>query len=137
MLMLYFEWQYIFQPLCLNNLEEEVLDYKLESPSLMPSVQKETKRPTNSTELCCYWQEVGKMKMLSGTLRFPNLTSLAKCSLAKCILALLVSNADTERVFSIIRKIVTDYRTEMDQSTLCALVSCKLNSNYPMRIRKG
>ena len=64
------------------------------------------------------------MKTLCGTPRFPNFTRLAKC-----ILSLPISNVDTERVFSIVRKIVTDYRTEMDQSTLCALVSCKLNSN--------
>lgn len=57
------------------------------------------------------------MKTLDGTGRFPTFTRLA------------VPNADTERVFSIVKKIVTEYHTEMDQSTLCALVSCKLNSN--------
>ena len=64
------------------------------------------------------------MKTLAGLARFPNFTRLAKC-----VLALPVSNADTERVFSIVRKIVTEYRTEMEQSTLCALLSCKLNSS--------
>ena len=59
-----------------------------------------------------------------GSARFPNLSQLAKC-----ILALPVSNAETERVFSVVRKIVTDYQTQMDQSTLCALISCKLNSD--------
>ena len=61
------------------------------------------------------------MKTLAGSARFPNFTRLAKC-----VLALPVSNADTE---SIVRKIVTEYRTEMEQSTLCALLSCKLNSS--------
>lgn len=81
-----------------------MLDYKLASISSMPT----------TTEL---WQQVGQMCVLNGKLRFPNLSKLAKC-----ILALPVSNADTERVFSIVKKIVTSYR-----STLCALVSCKLN----------
>ncbi len=53
-----------------------------------------------------------------GAVRFPNLSRLAKC-----VLALPVSNAETERVFSIVRKIVTDYRTQMDQNALCALLS--------------
>ena len=46
--------------------------------------------------------------------------------LTKC---LPVSNADTERVFSTVRKIITDYRTEseMEQDTLCALLTCKIN----------
>ena len=59
-----------------------------------------------------------------GTLCFPH---LANC--AKCVLALLVSNADTERVFSIVKKIVTSYRTDLEQTKLCALVSCKFNSD--------
>ena len=69
---------------------------------------------------CVCWQEIGRMKTC-GTPRFPNCTRLAK--------SLPISNADTQRVFSIVRKIVTDYFTEMDKSMLCALVSCNLNSN--------
>ena len=62
------------------------------------------------------------LKTLEGADRFLYLVQLVKC-----ILALPHSNADTERVFSIVHKIVTDYRMEMDQSTLCALVACKMN----------
>ena len=67
--------------------------------------------------MCSYWEEIGRMKTLDGRPRFPHLTSLAKC-----ILSLPVSNADTERVFSNVRKIVTDYRTKMEQSTLCTTI---------------
>jgi len=102
----------------LDVLEEEVLDYKLSPPSAIPSVHKEPGKPTKSAELCVYCQEIGRMKTC-GTPRL----------LAKCVLSLPISNADTEMVFSIVRKIVTDYRTKKDQSTLCALVPCKLNSN--------
>ena len=107
-----------------DTLEEEALDYILTPSSTMPSVRKEEGKPTQSVDMCVYWQEIGRMKTLEGRPRFPNLTKLAKC-----LLALPHSNADTERVFSMVRKIVTDYRTEMEQSTLCALVACKLNSD--------
>ncbi len=59
---------------------------------------------------------------MQGENQFPVLVSLSKC-----LLSLPISNADTERVFSIVRKIVTDYRKEMEQDTLCALLTCKLN----------
>lgn len=107
-------------------LEEEVLDYVLASSAVMPSVHKDDGKPTKSEELCKYWQEVGSMKTLQGDDRFPSLFLLAKC-----LLSLPVSNADTERVFSIVRKIITDYRTEMEQSTLCALLTCKMNCDCP------
>ena len=87
-------------------------------------MKKEEGKPTSGAELCKYWQAVGMMNCLDGTARFKYLSKLAKC-----LLDLPHSNADTERVFSIVRKIVTDFRTEMEQSTLCPLLSCKLNSD--------
>ena len=47
-------------------------------------------------QLRSYWREIGRMKTLP---QFPHLTSFAKC-----VLSLPVSNADTERVFSNVRK---------------------------------
>ena len=106
-------------------LEEETLDYILLPSSTLPSVvQGSEGQPIKSEEVCAYWQHIGRMTTLDGAARFPNLSRLAKC-----VLTLPVSNAETERVFSIVRKIVTDYRTQMDQSTLCALISCKLNND--------
>ena len=94
-----------------------MLDYKLAPMLNIPT--------GTTTDVCSYWQQVGQMRVLNGALRFPNLTKLAKC-----VLALPVSNADTERVFSIVKKIVTSYRTDLEQSTLCALLSCKLNCDF-------
>ena len=37
------------------------------------------------------------------------------------------SNADSERVFSMVKKIDTDSRFDLGQDTLCALLSCKIN----------
>ena len=61
------------------------------------------------------------MSTVSGTARFPNLTSLAEC-----VLALPIAIADTERVFSIVQKIITNYRNQLEQN---ALISCKLNND--------
>ena len=109
----------------IDALEEEMLDSKLAPTSSLPSSELNGEASSSvGVELCSYWEEIGRMKTLDGRPRFPHLTSLAKC-----ILSLPVSNADTERVFSNVRKIGTDYRTKMEQSTLCALLSCKLNSD--------
>ena len=107
----------------LDSLDEEVLHYTLAPISTLPVVRREEEKPTSGAELCKYWQAVGMMKCLDDTACFMYLSKLAKC-----LLALPHSNADTERVFSIVRKIV-DLRTEMDQSTLCALLSGKLNND--------
>lgn len=109
----------------LGALQEEMLDYKLAPASSLPGSELSGESSSSvGVELCSYWEEIGRMRTLDGRAQFPHLTSLAKC-----VLSLPVSNADTERVFSNVRKLVTDYRTEMEQSTLCALLSCKLNSN--------
>ena len=109
-----------------DHSDEEVLDYSLLSPDVLPAINnnKEPGKPTKVEELCEYWQKIGEMKTPDGNIRFPNLTSLFKC-----LLALTHSNADTECLFSIVRKILTDHRSEMEQSTLCALVCCKLNNS--------
>ena len=71
---------------------------------------------------CDFWQQIAKMSTVSGAARFPNLTSIAKC-----VLALPVANADTEHIFSIVRKIVTI--TLRWSKILCALVLRKLNND--------
>ena len=55
----------------LDSLEEEVLDYKLGSPHEMPSFQKESERPTNSIELCSYWQDTGVFSIVQKIVRLP------------------------------------------------------------------
>ena len=65
-----------------------------------------------------FWWEVGKIKTLLGELRFANLAKLMTG-----LLAISSSNTDSERGFSILRKIHTD------QSTGVALMSLKFNSD--------
>lgn len=45
------------------------------------------------------------------------------CSFIACI------QCGYRKAFQCRQKIVTDYRTEMETSTLCALLSCKLNND--------
>ena len=73
-----------------------------------------------------FWWEVGTIKTLLGELRFANLAKLMAGLLAICS-----SNADSERGFSILRKIHTCMvqRSNLDQSTVVALMSLKLNSD--------
>ena len=43
------------------------------------------------------------------------------------LMSIPVSNADSERGFSILRKIHTDQRSNLDQSTIVALMTIKFN----------
>ena len=58
-------------------------------------------------------------------MRFANLAKLMVG-----LLAIPSSNADSERGFSILRKIHTDQRSNLDQSTVVALMSLKFNSDH-------
>ena len=67
--------------------------------------------------------KVGKMKTLDGELRFPSLFRLMAG-----LLTIPASNADSERGFSILRKIHTGQRPGLKLETIAALMSVKLNS---------
>ena len=69
-----------------------------------------------------YWWDVSKLITLDGQPRFPWL-----CKLMKGLMSIPASNADAERGFSMLRKIHTDQRSNLSQSTIIALMSIKLN----------
>ena len=46
------------------------------------------------------------------------------------LLSILVSNADSERGFSMLKKIHTDQRPSLNQDTLIALMTVKFNCSY-------
>ena len=62
--------------------------------------------------------------IFSRTKRFGVLSKLAKT-----LLVLPNSNADSERAFSIIKKIQTEFRSDLNNDTICGLPSCKFNQN--------
>ena len=110
---------------CLDKLREECLDYIL-SPADLPTLAEYTgadkvKRPRVGK----YWWEVGQILTLDGEPRFPSLTKLMMG-----LLAIPASNADSERGFSILRKIHTDQRSNLSQSTIIALMCIKFNCEH-------
>ena len=106
----------------IDQLSEEFLDFSL-SPGDLPTPEKycaadKTMKPRAGT----FWWEVGKMKTLDGKIRFEKLFILMTS-----LLSIPASNADSERGFSMLRKIHTDQRSNLDQSTIIALMSMKFN----------
>ncbi len=87
-------------------MKEESRDFTL-SPDDLPTQQ--TYNAVGHTKKVCagfFWWEVGKMMTLNGEPRFPKLHSLMAGLL--CIPCL---NADSDRGFSVLRKVAT-YRSE-------------------------
>ena len=118
-----------FQQLGLNDpesidaLRSEFNDFKL-SVNDLPSVET-YKSATNDDKPRPgrFWNEVSKMQTYDGNARFPLL-----CKLMMAILTIPASNADSERGFSILRKIHTDQRPSLKQESLVALMAIKFNS---------
>ena len=108
----------------LDELSEEFNDFTL-SPSDFPTpgeyhaADDEMKPKTGF-----YWSEVGKIKTLDGKPRFLKLFHIMAG-----LLTIPVSNADSEMGFSILRKIHTDQRSNLSQSTIISLMSVKMNSD--------
>lgn len=55
--------------------------------------------------------------------------SLKYENLALQLLAIPTSNADSEQVFSLVRRIKTDIRVSLSPETLSALIGCHLNKS--------
>ena len=89
----------------------------LPDPSLYKSASGEKPRAG------VFWMEVGKLKTLDGELRCPSLFRLMAG-----LLTIPASNADSERGFSMLRKIHTDQRPSLKPETIAALMSVKFNS---------
>ena len=101
----------------LDELREEFLDFSL-SPSDLAA--DGTMKPKAGS----FWVKVGKLRTLDGKPRFSKLFHLMAG-----LLSIPVSNADSERGFSLLRKIHTDQRSNLSQSTIIALMSIKFNSD--------
>ncbi len=106
----------------LDCLAEEFTDFVLSPSDLPPLMYYKDCDGTDKPRPGPFWCEVGKMKTLLGESRFPKLAKLMAG-----LLSIPCSNADSERGFSILRKIHTDQRSNLDQSTLISLMSIKYN----------
>ena len=106
----------------LDILKEEFQDFKL-SPGDLPSVFKyKAADGVMRSKSGQFWSEIKKITTLDGQARFNALHQLMAG-----LLSIPVSNADSERGFSMLRKIHTDQRAKLDQSTIIALMGMKFN----------
>ena len=95
-------------------LRLEFTAYQLDDDRTLPTYVRD------ETRLDAFWGDMSERRDGSGTARF---ALLAKVMLAECPLA------GSERAFSMVRKIETDFRSELAQGTTCALLSVKMNTD--------
>ena len=100
----------------MDALAEEFTDYQLCEESELPKFEL---LKTRTDE---FWGSVSRTTTSTGSLRFP-LLGKTMCTLS----AIAHSNADSERVFSMCRKINTDQRGNLNNDTVCSLLACKIN----------
>ena len=107
----------------IDDLVTEFRDYRAALDIELPEVSADM-----PAALDYFWAAVAEVHSVtdSETCRFGTLARLAKI-----LLVLPHSNADPERLFSKVRKIETDQRKLLDVSTLCDLLSVKLNNDNP------
>ena len=72
-----------------------------------------------------YWLRIRSLKSSTCSLLYSNLATLAVLALQ--LLAIPVSNTDSERVFSLVRRIKTDFRASLSTSSLSSLIGCHFN----------
>ena len=73
-----------------------------------------------------WWLRVLELRSPSGSPLFSGLSKLIKI-----LLILLCDQAPVERVFSMVNKIHSKYRPSLQNNTVCALLTCKVNSKVP------
>ena len=96
-------------------LEDQAQDYILTPKTELPSVEEGLEE---------FWSMLERKKTVTGDIQFDIL-----CRLSRVLLTLPHSNADTERTFSVLRKIQQDSRGNLDQKTIESLLSCKVNNS--------
>ena len=112
-----------FSPDEMDSLCLEFRDYRASAWDQLPSFDPKEVRAIDH-----FWAAMAKVHsiMNSELCRF---SVLAK--LAQVLLVLPHSNADPERLFSMVRKIETEERRQLDVSTVCDLLSVKINNDNP------
>ena len=103
----------------LDKLSEELVEYQLmQNEDISQEVWKEA-AITDDHEGTVYrrmdiiWHHISSMKAADGSLRFPQLSCVAKL-----VLVILHSNAQEKRMFSMVRKNKTAFRPSLDPKEL-------------------
>ena len=94
-----------------DTLVAEFQDYQLYPDDELPLY-------TSDSRVDTFWAEMAKQKTFAGGMRFPHLAHLMTT-----LSVIAHSNADSERVFSMCRKIDTDARSQLGNDTLRALLN--------------
>ena len=108
----------------LDKLWEEFMDIKLSLVDHPPIQQYKSADKSMRPQAGLFWWELSKLQTHDGQLRFPYLTKLTSG-----LLCIPVSNADSERGFSVLRKIHMDQRPSLNQESLIALMTIKFNNS--------
>ena len=118
-----------FDPDDMDTLTMEYLDYRSCTDEELPVFD-----PHSDAAIDHFWADIGDIRTVADleTLRFGKLSELAKV-----LLVLPHSNADPERLFSMVRKIYTELRRQMDPSTLTSLLSVKVNNTQPCYLNES
>ena len=100
-------------------LREEFMDYC--TSELSPDIT-----PVLRNDIDVYWHRIGQVEDMSGKLRYPLLTRLAKS-----VLIIPHGNADVERMFSHMGLNKTKIRNSLGVDTLTALLQLQCNNKEP------
>ncbi len=79
----------------------------------------------NAYDAVSFWLHVKSMKTVLGDMKYQHLSTLALN-----LLAIPASNADCERVFSLVRRIKTDFRASLLPETISSLIGVHFNSPF-------
>ena len=96
-------------------VEDKASDYFLSPQAELPQYQEDT-----PAEI--FWKDMSELKDAFGKHLFKNL-----CKVSFAALSIAHSNADSERCFSIMRKIQTDWRQRLSNDTMNSLLCAKFN----------
>ena len=102
-----------------EHLKDEWDDFLLMPDDFLPQTG-------NEVSVDIFWGKVFKLKTVLNVDRFPNMKKVYAT-----LLCLPHSNADSERVFSHVRKVHTEYRKTMGIDTLTSYLQVKLNCDDP------
>ena len=87
------------------------------------AVDSDVHAATANCNAVSFWMAVLQMKSPMGERKYENLATLALQ-----LLAIPSSNADSERVFSLVRRVKTDFRASLTPETLSSLIGCHFNN---------
>ena len=79
-------------------------------------------KPDDYSDAVAFWVNIAHLRSPMGELKYANLALLALK-----LLSIPSSNADSERVFSLVRRIKTEFRSSLLTETLSALIGCHFN----------